>query len=1202
MFYLLLLAIPFSQASAKPAAPTGAPIEVRGPTAQLVDYQGIAAVTPAQIFVPQDAGGVAAISPDGKLVATINGKGTAKLVLWSRDGRIVRAFPNTSESISEVAFSPDGTRIAVAERIHIPDRNAKLELEEDTVVPNGTVNIYGIDGTLHLTLEGSAGDTGAREFSSVAYSVDGRYVAATWVPRCLHPNCYGLEREAGARTVQVWEADGKPVSTTDDGAVRVAFGAGNEVLSTDLYGEPGVRVRSVDGTLLRTLRKSKPVYTWAVSADGSAVATCDYEPEREDWENRVYSPRSKNVRIMSLLGDVHATLKLGKMRDEKGPMLGELSLGLSGDGALLAVSLSSFWTGIWTRDGELTRRFDERANEVVFFPNEAALAVGDFFIPIEAPERALQLPKTSGVTDVVFLDDGSLMVASESGQTGGGASFHIGLDGELLDSLPAAEMLVQGATGEIALFGAAVDDGELKIPVPLLYDADGTLRGPAPFKDEEARAGTLVGARTPQMVWGVEGEYLLEGTTAYDRQGDSVGQIHVPPKELDVPSGRYSILAVSPDGQWIVGGAKAEYGKGDKPNRYSDAFPRYGDDTWNYLHLIRAGTTDSEGFGTREAFFGGHYSPMKALTFSPDGQSIYSGGREGDVRQWSLDGELLQRYSWGASRHFLRNHTGAITFLVDGTMVSGHNDGHVRMWHADGSLARSLPAETEEGFGKVNRLALAPNGRLLVASYSDGQLRFWNLDTGEFAAYYTRDGEWILYMQDGTFDSSRRGASLVSMTRGATIYSVDQLALRHNRPDRILERIGHSDDELIQFFEGLHKRRVRKAGLDSDALVLEANLPEVSLEKVAPADGAVTLTLECSDQQLDLVRANIYVNDVSLPGSRPLEGREASYSETVELIPGENRIEVSCTNVSGQESFRVTTVHEYAVPHTPDLWFVGFGVSDYADSRLDLAYAAKDVNDLGATMGNLEGKAFDGGNIATVHVHTWTDEDVTVQTIRDAKAVLAAAQPDDIVIVFIAGHGVYERGEQATYYYLTHGADTAHLAETAADFSELEDLLYDIAPRTKLFLMDTCESGELEVDARTSLFAAADSQGISARTTRGLVVVQKEGTSRPEARRFLRQRDRFIFHDLLRRSGAVVFSSSRGGEFSYESDAIENGFFTNEIIAALGDGSQQQISLRDLRTRVSERVAEATENKQHPTVDRDNAYLRLVFPVSPEVD
>ena len=142
-------------------------------------------------------------------------------------------------------------------------------------------------------------------------------------------------------------------------------------------------------------------------------------------------------------------------------------------------------------------------------------------------------------------------------------------------------------------------------------------------------------------------------------------------------------------------------------------------------------------------------------------------------------------------------------------------------------------------------------------------------------------------------------------------------------------------------------------------------------------------------------------------------------------------------------------------------------------------------------------------------------------------------------ILFIAGHGLHDDDDDATYYYLTHGADLSDLSGTAVSFEEIEKLLYQAKPRNKLFLMDTCESGEVEDGQQAQAFALAGQRGFKPRTVRGFKkIAVKLGLKRKYVRV---SRDRFIEVDLNRRSGAIVLSSSQGGEYSYESASIKNG-------------------------------------------------------------
>ncbi len=105
-------------------------------------------------------------------------------------------------------------------------------------------------------------------------------------------------------------------------------------------------------------------------------------------------------------------------------------------------------------------------------------------------------------------------------------------------------------------------------------------------------------------------------------------------------------------------------------------------------------------------------------------------------------------------------------------------------------------------------------------------------------------------------------------------------------------------------------------------------------------------------------------------------------------------------------------------------------------------------------------------------------------------------------------------------------------------FDEIESLLGDIAPRRKLLLLDTCESGEMDETTRAELTAKIRDAGLAARTS---PVFQQAHSGEPK-RVFLYERDRYIYNDLARRTGSIIFSASHAGEMSFESPKIQNGF------------------------------------------------------------
>jgi WD40 repeat protein len=74
---------------------------------------------------------------------------------------------------------------------------------------------------------------------------------------------------------------------------------------------------------------------------------------------------------------------------------------------------------------------------------------------------------------------------------------------------------------------------------------------------------------------------------------------------------------------------------------------------------------------------------VSRVAFSPDGTRIVSGGFDGTVRLWILDGKP-------AAEPF-KGHGGlvlSVAFSPDGTrIVSGGEDGRVRLWTLDGKPA-----------------------------------------------------------------------------------------------------------------------------------------------------------------------------------------------------------------------------------------------------------------------------------------------------------------------------------------------------------------------------------------------------------------------------------------------------------------------------------------------------------------------------------
>jgi WD40 repeat protein/uncharacterized caspase-like protein len=641
-------------------------------------------------------------------------------------------------------------------------------------------------------------------------------------------------------------------------------------------------------------------------------------------------------------------------------------------------------------------------------------------------------------------------------------------------------------------------------------------------------------------------------------------------------------------------------------------------------------------------------NPKKAgccdLAYSPDGSLILTVGDDGRTRLWNAsNGKEL----WSSGD--VGKYTGGMyeaVFSRDGSLFASDGDYTPRVWEtrtrkllssfkaktetrslvfspsgkelyrgdafgtieirsvSDGSLIKSFSAHS----GKINGMGLAKaKGKdVLVSGGLDGALRLWSLDDYSLilTAYYFEGGEWAIVTPDGFWDASAKGGSLVNAIDGIRAYGIDQWAARSNRPDLIAERLGASAD-LVNLYRDQYEKRLRKLGLDEAKLAGDSSVPTASISASRRDGSFVELKLAFASAGKDLARYQVYANDVPLYGSagKPLSGKEGEATERVELIAGENKIEVSCMDSGGAESYRVPVSFRLEASSSPDLYYLGFGVSKYADKKItSLSYAAKDAASLEAVFKSMEGRGF-----KNVHTRVLVDKEVDKANVAAAKDFAKGAGPQDVFVLFIAGHGIQLASASGGFEYYFVAADAAlkDLAASSIPFAEIEDILMGIAPRQKLFLMDSCESGEADVEAGAKAVKLAS--GVKARiiapaSRRGLAVAPKA------VGKALVERDRFIWNDLTRRSGAIVLSSCRADESSLESDKWKQGVFTSVILDAFAkkdaDSDKNGIlSVDELRLYVTRQVPEKIKMidpkaQQHPVVDRDNIYADFGFPAA----
>ncbi len=473
----------------------------------------------------------------------------------------------------------------------------------------------------------------------------------------------------------------------------------------------------------------------------------------------------------------------------------------------------------------------------------------------------------------------------------------------------------------------------------------------------------------------------------------------------------------------------------------------------------------------------------------------------------------------------------------------------------------------------------------LFPGYLSKEVPYFRNGKKAASLYIIGNDAWIIVDSNRYYLSSKNTVQQLNyVTSDLKVITFEQLDVKYNRPDKVLEVIGNTDTTLINLYRRAYEKRIKKLGIDTTQFRDGYSVPEADFKNRAVIDfeqtaDKLTLKLRGNDNTYKLDRFNIWVNEAPLYGQRgiSLKKKKANSIDTtitITLSQGENRIETSITNVNGTESYRMPLYVNYTpVEKQKEMTrFIGIGIDKFSESKYDLQYSSKDIRDLAK---KLKEKYKD-----EITIDTLFNENVTVSNVKALKQKLQQASVNDKVIISYSGHGLLSKDYD--YYLSTYNVNFNKPEENGLAYDELENLLDSIPARKKLMLIDACHSGEVDKDERMAMQKMADSLGLS----KGIILDDSTTQTQQVGLKNSFELMQSLFVNVGKSTGATIISAAAGNQFALERGDLKNGVFTYSILEAMEMNPTMKIS--ELKKIVGERVEQLTNGMQKPTSRNEN--------------
>lgn len=480
------------------------------------------------------------------------------------------------------------------------------------------------------------------------------------------------------------------------------------------------------------------------------------------------------------------------------------------------------------------------------------------------------------------------------------------------------------------------------------------------------------------------------------------------------------------------------------------------------------------------------------LAISPDGRHLAAAGGAGrpGLQVWDV-ASGAQVLSVGTHVFGSVGVVNAISFSPDGRQVAFSDDQHaIQIWDV---VARKQLIALAGHTNYVGRIVFDQQGRIISTSH-DGTIRLWNAAAGELLVtllFLQDPKQWLAVTPEGLFDGSPEAWNRILWRFYENTFDVapvDTFFSEFYYPGLLGEVFAGRRPAPPRDIGQLDRRQpiVRLSAAGSDAGAIEARRISVRVDvDEAHADAAHPAGSGARDIRLfrdgSLVKA--WRGDVLASG-----GGRVSLEASVPIVAGANRFTAYAFNHDNvkSEDAVLSVTGATGLARQGTAYVLAVGVNEYANPTFNLKYAVADARRFGEVLARQQRLV---GRFGDVQVIPLMDHDATKANVLAALKRLAGpeaspdgtaglpasipqikpAEPEDLVVLFFAGHGVTDG---ARFYMVPHDlgyagrrdALDAEAVKTIARHSlsdqELERALEDVDAGHLLLVIDACHSGQ----------------------------------------------------------------------------------------------------------------------------------------------